>query len=131
MVDDTPGTHFADHRLAAGLWGRNLSAQPAEKVLERALESLGRCLGEHPRELAPLVEHYWTHDWQSDPFSRGGYSYVRPGGLAAQEELARPAGRVLFFAGEATETSGRCATVDGALATGQRAAREVLESLSM
>ena len=72
---------------AAGLWGRNLSAQPAEKVLERALESLGRCLGEHPRELAPLVEHYWTHDWQSDPFSRGGYSYVRPGGLLPRRNL--------------------------------------------
>jgi monoamine oxidase len=36
----------------------------------------------------------------------------------------------LFFAGEATELEGHHATVHGAIATGERAAREVLSALS-
>lgn len=67
----------------------------------------------------------WVHDWQADPFARGGYSYVRVNGAGARQALAEPVAKTLFFAGEATsqEESG---TVGGALASGRRAAREAL-----
>jgi len=119
-------TGWACDRKAA-----NLSALPGRTLLGRALESLGRCLGEPARELEPLVERYWSHDWQSDPYSRGAYSAVHGDGVEAAIELARPAGRALFFAGEATATGGRAATIDGALSSGRRAGRQLLESLSM
>ena len=65
------------------------------------------------------------HDWAKDPFARGAYSYVLVEGEGARQQLAQPLGDTLFFAGEATsiDDSG---TVAGALASGQRAAREVL-----
>jgi monoamine oxidase len=66
------------------------------------------------------------HDWDNDPFSRGAYSYVGVNGLEAQRLLASPVENTLFFAGEATVTQGAIGTVHGAMATGKRAAREVI-----
>jgi uncharacterized protein with NAD-binding domain and iron-sulfur cluster len=51
------------------------------------------------------------------------------GGLAAQAELARPVSDTLFFAGEATHSEGQSGTVHGAIASGQRAAREAMAVL--
>ena len=88
--------------------------------MKQALASVRSVLGniDEPRA-------YLMHDWQADPFARGGYSYVKVGGTGAREELAAPLEETLFFAGEATDTE-QSGTVGGALASGQRAAREVL-----
>jgi monoamine oxidase len=67
-----------------------------------------------------------AQDWQRDPFSRGGYSYVLVGGMGAREALAAPLGDTLHFAGEATDTD-EAGTVAGALRSGKRAAREILK----
>lgn len=66
-----------------------------------------------------------AQDWQQDPYSRGGYSYVRVGGQGAREALGAPLSDTLYFAGEATDTD-EAGTVAGALRSGARAAREVL-----
>jgi monoamine oxidase len=79
----------------------------------------------HSADLGGELQAHYYHDWQSDPFARGAYSYITVGGTAAPAELARPLERTLFFAGEATDTS-EAATVTGALHSGLRAAREVL-----
>ena len=63
-------------------------------------------------------------DWVSDPYSRGGYSYVRPGNHGAREALAE-ATPPLLWAGEATPAEANAATVHGALLSGVRAAEEV------
>jgi monoamine oxidase len=66
----------------------------------------------------------WTHHWQQDPFARGAYSYVAVGGHGARRALAEPLDDTLFFAGEAADYEGEHGTVAGALASGERAARE-------
>jgi len=68
------------------------------------------------------------HNWQRDPFSRGAYSYVAVGGRKARSGLAAAVENTLFFAGEATDDSGEAGTVAGALASGERAAAQVLAS---
>jgi monoamine oxidase len=68
------------------------------------------------------------HDWRADPFSRGAYSYVGVGGTAAQKTLAKPVLNTLFFAGESTDWE-QSGTVAGAIASGRRAAREVIKAL--
>ena len=77
-------------------------------------------------DLARLLEAEYFHDWQSDPFSRGAYSYGRVGADGAQEALASPVENTLFFAGEATDTTGHNGTVHGAIASGIRAAHEII-----
>jgi monoamine oxidase len=102
-----------------------------EQRVDRALDSLARLVGE-PRALIDRQTVTWdTHDWATDPFARGAYSYVRVGGIEAQDMLASPVDNTLFFAGEATELAGHQATVHGAFFAGQRAADEVLHSLNM
>lgn len=73
-----------------------------------------------------MLEAFYTHNWQADKFSTGAYSYIPVGGIDASEALARPIEDTLFFAGEATNTEGHQGTVHGAIATGLRAAREII-----
>jgi monoamine oxidase len=68
----------------------------------------------------------FRHDWDSDPLSRGAYSYALAGGATATQRLARPVDDTLFFAGEAPACADR-GTVEGALRSGFRAARHVLQ----
>jgi monoamine oxidase len=65
------------------------------------------------------------HDWQSDPYARGAYSYATVGGGEARNDLAKPVAGTLFFAGEAADSE-EAGTVAGALRSGARAAKELL-----
>jgi monoamine oxidase len=103
-----------------------LSGQSTDFVIEQSLHSLSCLLKRSKSELESLLAHAYWHDWQVDPFSRGAYSYVKAGGDGAQHALAAPVDDTLFFAGEATDTSGHNGTVHGAMATGYRAAKQVL-----
>jgi len=61
-----------------------------------------------------------THDWSTDPFACGAYSYVAAGAGAARAALQDSVDETLFFAGEATASDGQGGTVSGALATEMR-----------
>ena len=107
---------------AGGPKGARLSGSSQQKLIDEALSSIRSIFRRVPPVEAALVQ-----DWQADPFSRGGYSYVLVGGHGAREGLRRPLQKTLFFAGEATDTE-EAGTVAGALRSGLRAAREVLKS---
>lgn len=112
----------------AGPRAQQYCGQPAFLLEQRALEALGAILRRPAEDIAPRLLASYVHDWQADPFCRGGYSYVMTGGAAqAQRQLAAPVARTLFFAGEATNSQGHHATVHGAIASGYRAAAEILQ----
>ena len=124
-----PGT---EPRLVAWCGGpaaRAFAGVPAREVAARALEEAAAAFGRRPETLAREVRQVSFHDWSSDPFARGAYSYQRVGGSEAVRLLARPIAGTLFFAGEASDTSGSTGTVHGALASGARAASQVLRAL--
>jgi monoamine oxidase len=98
-----------------------------DEVLQQALISLEQILALSNKRLRELVIEAYVHDWNSDPFSRGAYSYLPVGGLEAQQSLSQPLDNTLFFAGEATSV-GHIGTVHGAIESGRRAAKEILES---
>ncbi len=114
-------TGWAPFRCAERLSGKDRSF-----VVAHSLGSLGLLLNMATQDLESLLEAAYFHDWQSDPFSRGAYSYGKVGADGAPEALASPVEDTLFFAGEATDTTGRNGTVDGAIASGRRAAAEIL-----
>lgn len=105
-----------------------LAGKPESFVVQKAHESLARVLKVELQRLSSLHRAAYWHDWESDPFSCGAYSYVKVGGDEAQQELGRPLQNTLFFAGEATDVSGHNGTVHGAIASGYRAANEILKS---
>lgn len=106
-----------------------LCALPDDEIARRSLRDLARHLGTTYERLDGLLVGSWTHNWERDPYARGAYSYAMVGGSAAARRLSRPVDGTLFFAGEATDTGGRSGTAEGAIATGRRAARAVLQSL--
>jgi monoamine oxidase len=105
-----------------------LSGQGKAFVVEQALQALRRLLGVSTQELQGLFEDAYCHDWQNDPFSRGAYSYGKVGGDGLEAVLAEPLSNTLFFAGEATDLGGHNGTVHGAIASGQRAAGEIIRA---
>ncbi len=97
----------------------------AERV-RAALAALAAAVGADASRLRQDLRGAFSYDWQSDPFALGAYSYAGVGGRRAGAELADPVEETLFFAGEATQSDGRNATVHGAIASGHRAAKQVL-----
>jgi monoamine oxidase len=98
-------------------------------VVEQALRSLASSLNTKPSRLESLLDDAYFHDWQNDPFSCGAYSYGAVESDGAQRDLASPLENTLFFAGEATDTTGHNGTVHGAIASGHRAASQILRGL--
>lgn len=96
--------------------------------IERARDEFGDLFGERERARREF-EDGATHDWSGDPFACGAYSYITTGAGSARETLAAPIEETLFFAGEATSTTGQGGTVSGAFESGLRAAREALRTL--
>ena len=99
-------------------------------AVEQAIGALARALGMPRGRIEGLLEGWRRHDWQADPYSRGAYSYAPPGGRELRRALAAPVDGTLFFAGEAANTEGHSAMVHGAIATGRRAAAEILASFA-
>jgi monoamine oxidase len=101
-------------------WGRR---KPEER--ERAvLESFARSFGEEA--LGPLA--YAETDWGAEIYSRGGYTGVPVPGMLLDHgpALAEPLGRIYWAGAEtASEWNGY---MDGAVESGERAAREVLSA---
>jgi monoamine oxidase len=106
-----------------------LAGLSKQALKQTAIESLAELFGQRASRLSSLLERFHAHDWASDPMSRGAYSYVTVGGSRARGLLSKPIEGTLFFAGEATDTSGQASTVAGALASGQRAAEELLDAM--
>ena len=99
-----------------------------EEVIGRALDDLAKVTRVNRKRLEQMLQAAHFHDWHADCFSRGAYSYLPAGSLAQHKELAIPVEDTLFFAGEATEISGHGGTVHGAIASGRRAAQQVIRS---
>lgn len=69
-------------------------------------------------------------NWTNEPYIKGAYSFPTVnGGISKREALARKINNNLFFAGEATHTEGHSATVHGAIETGYRAVKELIDSV--
>ncbi len=112
----------------AGRRAKALAGRPEKEAIDAVL---GELQGYLPRvDLRAHLKAARFVDWTSDPDIRGGYTFPKVGGGTDQRRiLAGPVQDVLFFAGEATRFAGEYATVHGALDSGERAAREVLDAL--
>ena len=113
---------------AGGPAARGLARLTSAQIVSRAVKTLAAMLELDAARVRQALLGAHMHDWSADPFSREAYSYAAVGGASAADVLARPAGGTLFFAGEATDRE-QSGTVPGAIASGRRAARQVLSTL--
>jgi len=85
--------------LIGGERGREIERWPEDRVAGWAQGVLQDVFGPD----APRPKKITVTRWDSDPFSRGSYSYVAVGATPSDiEALAAPVGDRLLFAGEAT-----------------------------
>lgn len=69
-------------------------------------------------------------DWSKENYIKGYSSYpLASTVLTDREGLSKQVSDKIYFAGEATDTSGDAGTINGALASAERVAREVIESI--
>lgn len=100
----------------------------AQRLIDRKIDPVAQAL-QTVKKLFPSVDvqgellqsHF--HDWQTDPFACGAYSYLRVGAGNARARLGAAEDKTLFFAGEATSVHDS-GTVAGAIESGYRAADE-------
>ena len=90
-------------------------------AITRALQTIAELLDGDISEAERVLQSGHYHNWQADPYSRGAYSYGKAGAAEAPEVLSRPVDDTLYFAGEAADVFGNNGTVDGAIASAQRA----------
>jgi monoamine oxidase len=105
-----------------GSRARNALEFSENELVEKVLSDLGSIAGQN---MTKQLVSYKIARWDTNPFTLGAYTN-HPVGSSSRDnkELARPTGRI-FWAGEATDSDGNYATVHGAIASGQRAAREI------
>ncbi len=99
-------------------------------VAPDTIKTLAKLLGMPRAELEDQLEAMVHHNWAADPYACGAYSYVRAGGLDKADKIAEPIENTLYFAGEHTDITGNWGTVHGAIASGRRAALQILEGYS-
>jgi monoamine oxidase len=110
-----------------GPGAHDIARHPLAELERDAVRSIASLFSTTPRAIRAQLAETFYHDWVNDPFARGAYSYSRVGGYNAPRELARPIRGTIWIAGEATDSQGDIGTVHAAIASGERAARQILQ----
>ncbi len=107
-----------------GRLAKELEAGGEHAFFDFALSQLTSLLGGAFRDRVKPIR---IHRWSSDPYSRGSYSYARPGMADCRTKLAAPVDDRLFFAGEACSQHD-FSTAHGGWITGVAAAEQALSA---
>lgn len=94
-------------------------------ILDQALSTLALFFSMSSEELQHKLVASQIVNWPAEPFTRGAYSYATCDTPAAVKIMTQPVENTLFFAGEALHDGPQMGTVEGALASGLQAAKEM------
>ena len=98
----------------------------ASALCDLSLSTLAKMFALPLPDVRQMLSSWHMHNWQSDEYARGAYSYVLVGALDAPEKMRIPVEDTLFFAGEHTDVSGHWGTVHAALAAGGSVAEQII-----
>jgi monoamine oxidase len=123
-VIDASGPHSREGMLIAFSTGARAETLSRLDTCGRA-QTFAHWIAETHGARPPEPVAFFSTDWSSEPFSRGGYASRRsPGVWRAEPDLFAPLGR-LHFAGTETGRDWR-SYMEGALESGERAAAEII-----
>lgn len=95
-------------------------------ILEIALDSLSQIFRIPSSTLASRLIGTQVHNWSSDEFTRGAYSYETVDSKHARRTISEGIENTVFFAGEAFHEGAESATVEAALASGRKTAENIM-----
>jgi len=98
----------------------------ASALCDLSLSTLAKIFALPVSDIRQMLSSWQVHDWQSDQYARGAYSYVPVGALDAPDKMRIPVADTLYFAGEHTDPSGHWGTVHAALAAGEGVANQLM-----
>jgi monoamine oxidase len=125
IISQVPaGVSFAQQQTAEA--AEYLDSVSETEAIATGLEELSLILNN--ANLARYCLDAKRFSWAKESYIGGGYAHVPAGAANARLQLAKPEGNI-FFAGEATAHYSNPQTVHGAIESGWRAAREILEVL--
>jgi monoamine oxidase len=135
-MNETPATWWSRFPSRSGCltgWvggpkSNTMAAMTGAEIQGKSLDVLARIFRLPADSLDRLLIQCASHEWRSDPWSLGAYSYLPADASAAPERMSPPVESTLYFAGEHTDTTGHWGTVHAALGSGLRAARQILEA---
>ncbi|QNF33015.1 FAD-dependent oxidoreductase [Adhaeribacter swui] len=103
------------------------NATPTE-LLSEALTTLALLFDTSVAYLREQLVAQQVFNWAADPFARGAYAYATVGGTTARQILNIPEANTLYFAGEALYEGTAIGTVEAALASGKKAAEQIIQT---
>jgi len=106
-----------------------LEMKTAKQLGDDACVALAKIFAVDEKLLRSALIQTHTHDWASDRFAQGAYSYVPVGAIDASAAMAQPEVDTIFFAGEHTDVTANWGTVHGAIRSGLRAASQILNEV--
>jgi protoporphyrinogen oxidase len=98
----------------------------ASALRDLSLSTLAKIFALPLSDVRQMLSSWHMHNWQSDEYARGAYSYVPVGASDAPEQMRIPVEDTLYFAGEHTDVAGHWGTVHAALAAGASAADQLM-----
>jgi monoamine oxidase len=105
----------------AGEYGLEIESKSDAEIVAEAMTTLRIMWG---ADIPAPINQVITR-WNSDPFARGAYSFIKVGStIDDRATLAKSVADRLFFAGEATDTD-NAATTNGAYNSGLREAQKI------
>jgi monoamine oxidase len=108
-----------------GTVARDFASDPAESYARRFLDQLTPVLPDVPPQWTGAVS---LDHWPGYPWTRGSYSYYEVGQYTSFAGVEREPVGACHFAGEHTSIESQ-GYLNGAVETGERAAREILDTL--
>lgn len=130
-----PGSQGLITGLNGTLWGGDYgsawyhsSGSVPSGVADQYLSALGTVFGV---SVAGAYNGYgYIHNWPANPWVKGSYSYYPAGRFTEIAGAERGEEEGIHFAGEHTAPYYRRVTIDGAVVSGERAAKEILRDLA-
>jgi monoamine oxidase len=120
-----PGTHAILTNFAGGDLGLHLNEGSLQNRAAKFMSEVDQI---YPGTRDAFTGQAVRQHWPSSPFVRGSYTCYKPGQYSALADfVAKPVGN-MFFAGEHTSVAFN-GYMEGAVETGQRAAKEVLAKI--
>ncbi|EOR94667.1 putative amine oxidase (flavin-containing) [Arcticibacter svalbardensis MN12-7] len=112
----------------AGPKAEALNDYTDKQLMDEALNSLSSVFGMSNESLLEQVEGYYIFNWNTNPFSRGGYGFTTLLGAESKAILKEPVEETLYFAGESMYEGPHGGTVEAALVSGKQVAEAILKN---
>lgn len=112
----------------AGPQAAKLDSCTDKQVMQKTVSALALTFGLPESFLEEQIEDFFLFNWSTNPFSKGGYTFMSLDGLEAVEVLRAGVADTIYFAGEAIYRGAHGGTVEAALVSGREVARKILNN---